>query len=102
MGPQERGHVLDSDQVFQFYFGCVDFKHEIFGSANDSNSMFMALVKDHEVEVLKALSELLALPSGYLQIFGILLVSSLAVSIQSGKVLAGDWLQPPVDGSEIR
>ena len=77
---------------FSFYFGCVDFKHEIFGSSNDSNSMFMALVKDHEVEVFKALSELLALPSGYLQIFGILLVSSLAISIQSGKVLAGHWL----------
>ena len=27
----------------------MDFKHETFRSANDSNSMFMALVKDHEV-----------------------------------------------------
>ena len=38
---------------FSFSFGCVDFKHESFRSSNDSNSMFMALVKDHDVEVLR-------------------------------------------------
>ena len=93
----------------------MDFKHESFRSANDSNSMFMALVKDHEVfhwyfettltcktskcGGFKALSELLALPSGYLQIFGILLVSSLAVSIQSGPGVGRSLAASPVSPS---